>query len=397
MCTRGGPKPTASQVVDQPHTRYAKGLVKPATVTLAKQLGLPLFVRGSRLHISDFALDWPSSAQWLPKCTSANTPGKCRSIHSSVGPRMQCCRDVTTTKSHVAARRCRLWSAPARQLCWVRPAIRQGDAQPCAAPGRQQRSAPGMGRMPTAKWWDLKNWCTMRLDSSFEQSQICRARVHVSTCKRTEKAAQSGRLGPDLCKFVHLIVADVKFQAVLLVRKLVQAVEEAPQHCASDCCEPAWDLRLPAAQLECAGTTPSSTSTATRKRFLRRALCRGGAGAPAPLPEWSCRKVGRCSAGAAGWRSSLLCAPLETVPKALLACCRFWRSGKHPAACCSCGASTGCTASCLARRRPRKQQAGCVPCHPGAAVPMGRTIAQTALATMPKKWSPAARVPFEGF
>ena len=75
-----------------------------ATGTLAEQQTW----RKTRLQISDFALDWPSSAQWLPKCTSANTPGKCRLIHSSVGPRMQCCREVTTTRSHVAARRCRL-------------------------------------------------------------------------------------------------------------------------------------------------------------------------------------------------------------------------------------------------------------------------------------------------
>ena len=209
--------------------------------------------------------------------------------------------------------------------------------------------------MPTAKWCDLKNWCTMRLDSSFEQFQICRAWVHVSTHSRTDGTAQSGAQGPDLCKLVHLIVEDVEFQAVLLVRKLVKAVQEAPQYCIAKSCELACALYLQAARLKCAGTAPSSTSTATRKRFLRRALCRSGAGVPAPLPEWSCRNVGRSSAGAAGWRSSLLCAPLERVPRALLACCRFWRSGKHPAACCSCGASTGCTASCLAGRRPRRQ------------------------------------------
>ena len=42
---------------------------------------------GARCHlqISDFALDWPSRAQWLPKCTSWKTPGKCSSTQASVG------------------------------------------------------------------------------------------------------------------------------------------------------------------------------------------------------------------------------------------------------------------------------------------------------------------------
>jgi hypothetical protein len=37
--------------------------------------------------------------------------------------------------------------------------------------------APGMGRMPAAKCCDLKNSCTMWLDSSVEQLQICAAQT----------------------------------------------------------------------------------------------------------------------------------------------------------------------------------------------------------------------------
>ena len=85
--------------------------------------------------------------------------------------------------------------------------------------------------MPTAKWCDLKNWCTMRLDSSFEQFQICGAR----SCQRLQAKhlhqQEAARQGSDLCKFVHLVVADVEFQAILLVRKLVQAVQEATKYC----------------------------------------------------------------------------------------------------------------------------------------------------------------------
>ena len=65
------------------------------------------------LQISDLALDWPSRAQWLPKCTSWKTPGKCSSTQASVGCWMQCCREVTTTRSQLLRRRCRLWYAPA--------------------------------------------------------------------------------------------------------------------------------------------------------------------------------------------------------------------------------------------------------------------------------------------
>ena len=66
----------------------------------------------AHLQISDFALDWPSSAQWLPKWTSAKTPGKCCSTQAKVGAWMQCCREVTTTSSQDCPSRCRLWNAP---------------------------------------------------------------------------------------------------------------------------------------------------------------------------------------------------------------------------------------------------------------------------------------------
>ena len=41
---------------------------------------------------------------------------------------------------------------------------------------RDQRCSciPGMGKMPEAKCRDLKNSCTMKLDRSVEQFQICR-------------------------------------------------------------------------------------------------------------------------------------------------------------------------------------------------------------------------------
>ena len=130
-CHQSGPKPQhpcahapLSRSPQSRHSTFTKG--DPAIPRRARCPLARLEPRGTaRLQISDFALDWPSSAQWLPKCTSANTSGKCRSIHSSVGPWMQCCREVTTTRSHVAARRCRLWSAPARRLDEVRAAVRR--------------------------------------------------------------------------------------------------------------------------------------------------------------------------------------------------------------------------------------------------------------------------------
>ena len=65
------------------------------------------------LQMSDFFRLSPLSAQWFPKYTSWKISGKCICIHCSVGCRMMCCLDVTTTRSQLLLSRCRLCRAPA--------------------------------------------------------------------------------------------------------------------------------------------------------------------------------------------------------------------------------------------------------------------------------------------
>ena len=101
------------------------------------------------------------------------------------------------------------------------------------------------------------------------------------------------------------------------MRKLVQAVEEAPQYCVAKLCELACALHLPAAQLECAGP------------HLRRH--------PPPRASASC--AARCAAAAQACQRRCHSAPAEAwsaAPLALpvgAAACSARRSRRFPERC----------------------------------------------------------------
>jgi len=113
---------------------------------------------------------------------------------------------------------------------------------------------------------------------------------------------------------------------------------------------------------------PSSTSTATRKRALRRAARHGGLTPPVPGPGSPGSSTGRGLVGGVARRSKPRSTPFETAPWASLPGRSVSRSGRHPAASSGRAAGVRCVvAGCLAGPGRCIQQGGnCLSAKPRA-------------------------------
>jgi hypothetical protein len=121
---------------------------------------------------------------------------------------------------------------------------------------------------------------------------------------------------------------------------------------------------------------PSSTSTATRKRALRRAPRHGGLTPPVPAPGSPGSTAGRGLVGGVARRSKPRSTPFETAPWASLPGRSVSRSGRHPAASSGRAGGVRCVvAGCLAGPGRCIQQGGnCLSAKPRAWGPCAQTI-----------------------
>ncbi len=232
-----------------------------------------------------------------------------------------------------------------------------------------------MGSMPSAKWCDSKNLCTMLLDSSLEHFQTCGPQRRQRRC--TAPAPHAPAL---LAVQARVGAAGAPLQTRRRRSRRCQTPGRTPpaQTC-SGCagsgralCSSAHPLSQPSTPaVRClAGPlpAPSSTSTATRKRALRRAPRHGGLTPPVPGPGSPGSSAGRGLVGGVARRSKPRSTPFETAPWASLPGRSVSRSGRHPAASSGRVAGVRCVvAGCLAGPRRCIQQGGnCLSAKPRA-------------------------------